>query len=405
TSRTLNLVCANVTSNMRDTWDWMARNGMKPQVQAYLRNPYLKKIPVDFQGGGHCFAGLLPSKKYFKKHPEYFALVNGKRIPQVNEKGRFKSQPCTSNPNTIRIMAEHLDAFLNKYPDVNLYVIGNNDVPIWCECDNCQALDSAEDKETHGVATRYWILVNELINRVAPKHPNVTFVGAPYQNFQYPSNEVKPDSQAEVEFCVHQKCYQHPMSDEGCRVNERYRKLLKAWSGLSKGVKTYEYTDCLPGGDVIYLPLSKNIADDLKYYYKLGVRGYKTEVAPPDGVFGKVWQNRRTKEMWPAIWPAIYTMAYFEWNVDADYGEFLEDMGSKAYGAAWPVMRKYVSELTNAMVNSPGHMIYGTPDVVLGKCLDRPNQGEKLNSLLEKALKAVADDPARLARVKMDKDY
>ena len=37
-SRTLNLVCANINSRMTDTWDWMIRNGMQIPTQKHQRN-------------------------------------------------------------------------------------------------------------------------------------------------------------------------------------------------------------------------------------------------------------------------------------------------------------------------------------------------------------------------------
>ena len=139
---------------------------------------------------------------------------------------------------------------------------------------------------------------------------------------------------------------------------------------------------------------------DLKYYHRIGVRGSLTEVAPPDGVFGPTWDNRRTREMWLANWQFIYLMAYFLWDVDADYATVYEDMGAKWYGAAWPAMKQYRAKLTVAFEDTPGDMIYGTPNVALGKCLDRPGLEADLLRLLAEAEHAAAGNEAILKKVR-----
>ena len=54
--------------------------------------------------GGHAFAQILPPKTYGETHPEYFALVKGKRDASWKDfDGKHDHQPCTSNPEVIRI--------------------------------------------------------------------------------------------------------------------------------------------------------------------------------------------------------------------------------------------------------------------------------------------------------------
>ena len=402
-SRTLNLVCANINTNMTDTWDWMVRNGMQITTAKHLRkalHPEERAKRGDLStGGGHAFSYLV-SDSLFDAHPEYFALIDGKRMKQEGQ----ARQPCTSNPAVTDIMAAKILEWGTVPPEGGAFLIGNNDSPVWCQCESCTRLDPPAEAEKHFVSTRYWTLLNALIARVAPQNPDLKLGGWAYQNFQEPPVGVVPDKRFAITACLHQRCYRHALSDERCPANARFRRILGQWVKLNP-TSTYEYTDCLPGGDVIYLPLERVFVQDLKYYHRIGIRGALTEVAPPDGVFGPTWNNRGTREMWLANWQFVYLMAYFLWDVDADYATVYEDMGAKWYGAAWPAMKQYRAALTAAFEDTPGDMVYGTPNLALGKCLDRPGLEADLLRLLADAENAAAGNDALLKKVRRERDY
>jgi len=412
--RTLNLCCANMNSKMTDTWDWMVRNGMQMACRwetSKARRKELDRYPEEREkrgdenvGGGHSFSYLI-SDNLFDAHPEYFALIDGKRTPQGASTGDgTEKQPCTSNPKVVEIMTEKLIEWGEIPPRGGSFLIGNNDSPVWCQCENCVKLDPPEEREKHFVSTRYWTLLNAMADKALAKNPELKLKGWAYQNFQEPPVGIVPDKRLSVVTCLHQRCYRHRMDDENCASNKRFRDMLVNWVKLNP-ISTYEYTDCLSGGDVIYLPLEHVFAHDLKYYHQIGVRGSLTETVPPDGVFGPALDNRGTKEMWLATWQFVYMMAYFLWDVDADYAAVYEDMGSKFYGVAWPVMKQYRAKLATAWEETPGDMIYGTPNIALGKCLERPGLETDLLKLLNDAEKTAAGDEALLKKIRREREY
>jgi hypothetical protein len=59
-------------------------------------------VGVNCKWYGHTFGALIPPEKYFKHHPEWFALVKGKRRGITDPEGLgHDSQLCTSNPNVV----------------------------------------------------------------------------------------------------------------------------------------------------------------------------------------------------------------------------------------------------------------------------------------------------------------
>jgi hypothetical protein len=86
--------------------------------------------------GGHSYYTWLPAEKYFKTHPEYFALIHGKRTGAGNHL-------CSSNPEVrdilIREIRKEFDA---GYDWVQL---GQEDGYSRCQCERCEALDTFRD--------------------------------------------------------------------------------------------------------------------------------------------------------------------------------------------------------------------------------------------------------------------
>ena len=145
----------------KETPLWMIRNGMSHSDPRYGSLRHL---------GGHVFSTLLPDT-YFHEHPEYYGLYKGKRLPQCGNPakitktgtGGMANQPCTSNPETVRIMCENLVKMLKANPDAESFCILNNDSTAWCECENCVKLDPPEEAKRGMKSTRFWLLANALI--------------------------------------------------------------------------------------------------------------------------------------------------------------------------------------------------------------------------------------------------
>ena len=400
-------VCANTNSKTIDTWDWMVRNGMviRTGKRVYrMHQAELEKRGAECYQGGHAFAYLL-SDKLFDQSPECFGLFDGRRVPQDLGDGRgARRQPCTSNPTVADIMAESLNRYLDSPPRGGSYLIGNNDATNWCQCGNCARLDPPGEKEKRFVGTRYYTFVNRVAGIAYTTHPDADLWSWAYQNYQYPPTGVVPDKRLKIAVCVHHRCYRHAMTDEQCPANAKFRDILEGWLTFGNPVVTREYDECFPG-EPPYVPTENVYCQDIKYYHKIGLSGFIPVVAPPDGTFGPRFDRRGIKEAWQATWQMRYLAARLAWNVDADTDALTEDMGSKYYGPAWPVMKRYRAELVRMYEKTPGDIVYGTPDYILGKCLEKPGVEAMLLQLLDEAEKSAARNDTVLGRVRRDREY
>ncbi|MFH2069110.1 MAG: DUF4838 domain-containing protein [Candidatus Omnitrophota bacterium] len=398
-------VTVSWNSKTTDSWDWMVRNGMtvtfskeRYNADAGLRDEVDKRGVKIGRDGGHSFSSLL-SDSLFDAHPEYFGLFDGQRRKQD---GQLR-QPCTSNPKVVEIMAESLKKVLATPPAGGIYLIGNNDSTAWCQCENCAKLDPPEEKQKKFVSTRYWTLVNQIAAEVYKTHPGANLWAWGYQNFQHPPAGVVPDPRLSVQVCPHGLCYRHPISDLTCVVNDKFRDILGQWGKLKNTVSTLEYTDggCLP----LYVPIEKTIAENIKYYKKIGLIGVTFFAVPPDGTVSQDRRSPRYQEEMPTQWQWYYIAAQLLWNSDVDYATIYEDIGSKYYGAAWPVMSRYRALLTKAFVETSGHVGYLIPEYFLGKCLEKPGVEADLLRMLDEAEKSAGADPVAVKRVQRDRHF
>ena len=118
--------------------DWCARNRMNSS-HARLEAKHGGNVRW---GGGfvHTFANLVPPKKYFKEHPEYFSLVGGKRQDGY-------AQLCCTNEDVIRLCTEGILRAMKAQPDAFVFSVSQNDTDKHCECERCQAIAKAEESQ------------------------------------------------------------------------------------------------------------------------------------------------------------------------------------------------------------------------------------------------------------------
>lgn len=383
---------------MHDTIEWMVRNRLQPpvgkvrQALSYLRPgmtryDYRRYDTVE-SVGGHIFSSLLDDS-LFAEHPEYFAEVNGKRIPQKNEKHRWQAQPCATNPEGLRLMGEAVAKMVTERPGIERLTILNNDCGGWCACAECTRRFGTSE------ADRYWNLANNLSVYAKKANPDVMVDIHGYQTFQGPPKTVKPSADADVNICVHHRCYVHAIGDETCPYNERYRRIMRRWRGLVRGtLGTYEYTNCLPGWG--FLPIERVVYDDINWYHDLGCTKYIDEVLPLDGISqGKPIP----KDHYLGYAFVHYVQARALWNPKLDFDALFDEFCAFAYGPAAKAMKRFHLVLRKGLERSQLYLCYGSGGKELWRCLPNEKVVKALTGNLAAAVTAVADDPVRRERV------
>ena len=87
--------------------------------------------------GGHTYPDACPTRKYRESHPEYFALVKGKRKCDLPAPGRSDNPSlCISNPEVEQLI---IDELLRRYDEgADVCQLGQEDGFKACECEKCR---------------------------------------------------------------------------------------------------------------------------------------------------------------------------------------------------------------------------------------------------------------------------
>ncbi len=423
THRDISRVCMGWSSPVMDTLDWGVRNYMRFHSAARkIVLPHLRAgreaRAVKCFFGNHCFSPLLvynpdlkgkahreAAEKMFKEYPEYFPLIHGKRV--FTSHGGVNPQPCTSNPDVIRIIADNAVKQFRNAPKPCVLSFGNNDSTQWCQCKNCVAIDTPEERENGTVATRYWTFANAVFKRIHEQAPDLQLEGWTYQNFSRAPKGVKPSKLVrQILVSNHRKCWKHALDDKNCPTNKWYYDYNKEWNAA--GLPFYSYDELSYAG-YTFLPVEKSWVDALKFYRKNmpNYAGSCTEISCPDGIYTPRFRNYRNLNNWYMMWQTMYMGMTFHWNVNSDYDKIYEEINSLYYGKGWEGgMREFRKYLTKLFMDAPGCWGYGH-SVPVGKFLDVPGAKEKLYKLLDSAEKAAAKDPDKraLAHVKRDREF
>ena len=131
--------------------------------------------------GGHSYYSWLPAKKYFKDHPDYFALIRGKRTGKGNHL-------CSSNPEVARILLDGIRKDFDRgYDWVQL---GQEDGYARCECAKCDALDDFRGTGTPDTPCERLLLLHKRIADACRKsHPTKTVHLLVYGPTRWPSKK------------------------------------------------------------------------------------------------------------------------------------------------------------------------------------------------------------------------
>ncbi|HUS08480.1 MAG TPA: DUF4838 domain-containing protein, partial [Bryobacteraceae bacterium] len=295
--------------------------------------------------GGHAFGEILPPSKYGAAHPEYFALVKGKRAWEHFD-GKHGGQPCTSNPDVVRITADYSEKFFGEHPDYDAFAISLNDGGGFCECDRCRRLDSgavqvdAADPEggkggRRAVITdRIITFANEVAAQVAKKYPGKKLILFAYGPYKQPPQRVKPLPNVIIQYTFHVS-----MDWDGAAEERQYRE-TGAWSGATKELGIYEYFIQGNSPDLPRLMLEP-IGRSVRRLREQGYRYYQTQAGDGYALNGLNY----------------YALGRLLWDPSADVATLTSDYVESGFGKAAPAVKRYFERLADQWKAQKGQQV------------------------------------------------
>ncbi len=218
----------------------------------------------------HMYRTAVPPGRYFKTHPEWFPLIDGKRTP--------KGQLCLSAPGLVDRFVEFALAAYAANPQMRTLGIGPNDGHGWCECDACRAMDDPGLRTPYGtvsMAPRLTAFNAEVARKVAAKAPNAVLGWYIYSDYtEVPPGLKELPANLHGRICTYASAYSNyaePIETGTSPQNRRLRTVFTGYRRLLKHLSTYEYWSGYQWFGP--MPIRRAIAANVRYYRKLRIEG------------------------------------------------------------------------------------------------------------------------------------
>lgn len=254
---------------------------------------------------GHAWQSIIAAnKKTFDAHPEYLALVKGKRRgPQF----------CVSNGEVRKIAVRWAMDQFRRRPALDMVSMETSDGSDHCQCQRCRKLG--------GISDRAFGLANEVARAVAKAYPG-KMVGMYAYN-----DHCEPPS-----FALEPNVY---IQSTAGFIRGRYTfdELMVLWPKVCRDMGFYEYFsvwlwdfDMPPGGNAASL---RHVRQRIRRYAELGATSVDCESGNNWGLHGR----------------GYYVANRLMWDPRTDVDAVLSDFHEKAFGPAAAVMKRYYERL------------------------------------------------------------
>ncbi|MBN2309581.1 MAG: DUF4838 domain-containing protein [Candidatus Hydrogenedentes bacterium] len=228
-------------------WSFYAETNWDPVFAARNRT---NTVPTEPRLGGktgltninHSLLFLLPSQTYGKEHPEYYALVDGKRVATVANDG-VMTQPCLTNPDVLRIVTDRVLGSLRSSPGVENVSVSQNDNTKYCRCPDCAAIDEREGTPMGSLLT----FVNAVADEVAKEFPDVLVGTLAYSYSRKPPRTIRPRPNVQIQLCSIECSMIQPINDPGCELNVEFCRDLDEWGKICDNVSIWCYNTNFAG--------------------------------------------------------------------------------------------------------------------------------------------------------------
>lgn len=317
----------------------------------------------------HTFHRLVPPEAYFNKHPEYFSLVNGRRLKDA--------QLCLSNPELIDLLTKNLGKEMEKKPEKTIWSVSQNDAYNYCECDNCQNLYDKYDSYSGAYI--------EMANSIAQAFPDKQISTLAYQFTREAPKNIEPLPNVNIMFCSIECNRSMPLVDDP--RSKSFVKDMKDWSAISSNIFLWDYVVQFKN----YLTPFPNfpvLQKNIQFFKDHGV-----SMMFQQGSNGN-WSDLSELKQ--------FLIAKLLWDTELDVDSLATGFINAYYGDAAPYIKKYYDKMNEDIqthAETEFLNIYGFPSDYVDSYLS-PDLMLYYKSLMDNAEIAVVTDSLLLNRVK-----
>ncbi|MGZ4011233.1 MAG: DUF4838 domain-containing protein, partial [Flavisolibacter sp.] len=203
----------------------------------------------------HTFNRLVPPAEYFEKHPEYYSLVNGKRISY--------GQLCLSNPDVLQITIAQLKKDMGLHPTLRYWSVSQNDTYDYCQCDQCKKINEEEGSPMGSLL--------QFVNKVAAVFPDKVITTLAYQYSRTPPLKTKPAPNVMITLCTIELNRSLPIETDPSSVS--FKNDIVGWSKICNNIMLWDY-EIQFTNYLCPFPLFHTLQPNIQFFTKYGVKAH-----------------------------------------------------------------------------------------------------------------------------------
>ena len=295
--------------------EWAARNKVNGAMN-YREQPG----GVEPYWGVHTFNYFVPVSEFFEIHPEYFSLIDGKRISE-------RTQLCLTNPDVLKIVKERMKNFMREHPEHLIYSLSQNDHYNPCQCEKCQAIVKEQGSEA---GLMLWF-VNQIAEEIEAEFPDKYIGTLAYQYTRKPPKTIRPRKNVVIRFCSIECCFVHDF--KSCPQNASFLEDLEGWSKIADKLYVWDYVVNFHHY-INPFPNFKVLQPNIQIFRDNNVMGIM-EQAAYQGNGGEFAELR------------AYVISKLLWNPDCNVDAIINDFMYGYYGRSGQYVREYFDFLHN----------------------------------------------------------
>ncbi len=347
-------------------------------------NGHFARTPAEYGGHytllGWCHTAytLLPPDKYFKDRPDWYSLINGKRVAE-------DAQLCLTNDAMRAELTRNALAWVRANPQAGIISISQNDCHGPCQCERCQTIVRREGAESGPLIE----FVNQVAQDIEKEFPGFLIETLAYQYTRAAPKTVRPRGNVIVRLCTIECSFSQPLATGP--QNEAFRRDIQAWSPIAPQLYLWDYTTVFSN----YIqphPNLRVLAQNIRYFVDHKVIGLFEQ-----GDSGCSCSDFPELRGW--------LLAHLMWNPALNERVLTEEFMNGYYGAAGKPLLEYIERTHNAVERAGTYLGCFLADTSGWLTFDEMNRATEL---FDQAAAAVAGDAAlsqRVRRARMPLDH
>ncbi len=273
----------------------------------------------------HTFHKFIPEEKFYEKHPEYFALRDGKRLP---------TQLCLTNNEVHNIVKDSVASLFKNNPNASVVSVSQDDNQQYCQCNNCSSIDSEEGSPA-GTMIRF-------VNKIADEFPDKTISTLAYQYTRKPC-KTKPRKNVLITLCSIECDRSGPISE---KCND-FADDIRGWKEITDNIRIWDYTTQFTNF-LAPFPNIHTLQPNIKFFRDNHAKWvFEQHSGNPSELF-----ELRS-----------YLTAKLLWNPDANVDAIITEFTNGYYQEAGIYIKKYIDLVHEKIQEDPDYFLflYGGP--------------------------------------------